>query len=449
MIAPTAPPRVSRLELAAAGLTLLMLAEAFLPRLLAPPSSGIPGDVPESTLLRLLWLPFYALIGVGLLLVARRSWYAIIRSPWLIVLSLLAIASTVWSIDPELTFRRGIAVLATTLMGIYLAARLDWHTALRLLASVWFALMLASFVSGIVAPSFAVMSEVHPGAWMGGWSEKNALGGHAARATFLFAFMAWRDTTHRRLWTIGLILAAALVLLSRSTTALLGMLLGAGVLIGAWWALKGRRHALALAWTGLTAFGLFVIVILLAPGLILSAFGKDATLTGRTDIWVELAAAIEQKPMLGYGYLAFWGLDSEPRYWLGKAVAWNAPSGHNGWLDLAISLGLVGVAIFAIDVGATVWRGVRLALRSPAGVFALGFLAQFMLFGMSESIILAQNSILWATFSFVSAKLALDSEGRVQSHTPQSAAPSVGGASTAPASAARWASSSIKPTGAP
>ena len=45
---------------------------------------------------------------------------------------------------------------------------------------------------------------------------------------------------------------------------------------------------------------------------------------------------------LGYGYLAFWGLDSEPRYWLQKAVDWNAPSGHNGWLDLAISLGLVG-----------------------------------------------------------------------------------------------------------
>ncbi len=443
-------PRISRFELIAAGVTLFMLAEAFLPRLLAPPSTGIPGDVPESTLLRFMWLPFYGLIGLGLILVARQSWRAVLRSPWLVLLALLAIVSAAWSIDPELSFRRGVAVLATTMMGVYLAARFDWITALRLLAAVWLVLMLASFVAGIVAPGFAVMSEIHPGAWMGGWSEKNALGGHAARASFLFAFLAWRDPAHRRVWLLGLTFALALVLLSRSATSLLGATVGIGVIACAWWMLKGRRHALALLWAGFAVLGLLVLTYAIAPGVLLGLIGKDETLTGRTDIWIELAAAIEQKPMLGYGYLAFWGLDSEPRYWLEKAVAWNAPSGHNGWLDLAISLGVVGVVIFAIDACLTTWRGVGLALRSPAGVFALGFFAQFMLFAMSESIILAQNSILWATFAFVSAKLALGSEpARDQSLTPQSTAPSVGATSTAPASTARWASSSIRSTGAP
>ena len=431
-------PRISRFELIAAGVTLFMLAEAFLPRLLAPPSTGIPGDVPESTLLRFLWLPFYALIGLGLILVARESWRAVMRSPWLVLLAVLAIVSATWSIDPELSFRRGIAVLATTLMGVYVAARFDWMTALRLLAVVWLALMLTSFIAGIVAPGFAVMSEIHPDAWMGGWGEKNALGGHAARASFLFAFLAWRDSNHRRAWMIGLIVALALVVLSRSATSLLGALLGLGVIGAAWWMLKGRRHALALVWAGVAGLGLLVLIYATAPGILLGLIGKDETLTGRTDIWIELAAAIEQKPALGYGYLAFWGLDSEPRYWLEKAVAWNAPSGHNGWLDLAVSLGFIGVALFAIEVAATTWRAARLALRSPAGVFALGFLAQFMLFTMSESIILAQNSILWATFAFVSAKLALGRKSAiVQSQTPQSAAPSVGPASTAPASSAR------------
>ena len=433
-----AAPRISRLELIAAGVTLFMLAEAFLPRLLAPAPTGIPGDVPESTLLRFLWLPFYALIGLGLILAARQSWRALLGSPWLVLLALLAIASAMWSIDPELSFRRGIAVLATTGMGVYLAARFDWLTALRLLGAVWLVLMLASFLSGIAAPGFAVMREIHPGAWMGGWSEKNALAGHAARAAFLFAFLAWRDPAHRRAWAIGLIVSLALVLLSRSATALLGAMVGLGVLGASWWMLKGRRFSLALVWAGVAFGSLAVLVYLTAPGLLLGLVGKDETLTGRTDIWIELVSAIEQKPALGYGYLAFWGLDSEPRYWLQKAVAWNAPSGHNGWLDLAISLGLIGVAIFVIDVCATTGRAIGLALRSPAGVFALGFLAQFMLFAMSESIVLAQNSILWATFVFVSAKLALGRQAAVdQSITPQSAAPSVGAASMAPASTAR------------
>lgn len=434
----TAAPRITRLELVAAGVTLFMLAEAFVPRLLAPPSTGIPGDVPESTLLRFLWLPFYALIGLGLMLAARDAWRAILRAPWLVALALLAIASTLWSIDPELSFRRGIAVLATTLMGVYLAARFDWLTALRLLAAVWLVLMFASLISGIAAPGFAVMSEIHPGAWMGGWGEKNALGGHAARASFLFAFLAWRDPAHRRAWLTGLLVALALVLLSRSATALLGAILGLGIIGAAWWMLKGPRFSLILLWASAIAAGAAILIYMLAPGLLLGLIGKDETLTGRTDIWVELVAAIEQKPALGYGYLAFWGLDSEPRYWLEKAVAWNAPSGHNGWLDLAISLGLVGVAIFAIDVALTLWRSVSLSLRSPAGVFAIGFLAQFMLFAMSESIILAQNSILWATFAFVSAKLALGQrDAAAQSMTPQRAAPSVGAASTAPASTVR------------
>jgi exopolysaccharide production protein ExoQ len=444
----SAPPRISRLEYVLAGLTLFMFAEAFLPRLLAPGPVDASGAIPESTFLRYLWLPFYGLILVGLVLAARDALWAMLRSPWLVVLALLAIASTLWSVDPELSFRRGIAVLATTLLGVYLAARFEWIAALRLLACVWFGLMTASLIAGIVAPGFSHAGEIHPGAWIGGWSEKNALGGHASRASFLFAFLAWRDGRYRRWWLAGLAISLVLVVMSKSATALLGAGLGFGVLGAAWWMLKGRRWSLALAWGGATAVGLVVLIYVTAPELLLGLLGKDETLTGRTDIWVELINAINQKPALGYGYLAFWGLESEPRYWLQRAIDWNAPSGHNGWLDLAISLGFVGVAIFAIDMVMSLWRAGRLSLTSPAGVFAIGFLAQFLLFAMSESILLAQNNILWATYAFVGAKLALQSHTS-QSMTPHNAAASVGGARTAPASTARAASSAIRSTGAP
>jgi len=439
---------ITRVELALAGITLFMLAEAFLPRLLAPGPADVTGEVPESTLLRYLWLPFYGLIAVGLFFAMGHAWRAVVGAPWLVLLALLAIVSALWSIDPELSFRRGVALLATTMMGVYLAARFDWLTALRLLGAVWFVLMSASFIAGLVAPGFARMSEVHVGAWMGGWSEKNALGGHAARASFLLLFLAWRDLRYRKWWIAGATVALALVMLSRSATALLGAVLGLGVLFAAWWMLKGKRWSLALVWSGVTFVGLIVLAYLTMPDVVLGLLGKDETLTGRTDIWASLGEAIEKKPVLGYGYLAFWGLDSEPRYWLERAVDWNAPSGHNGWLDLAISLGVVGVAIYAIDLAITLWRAGRLSLASPAGVFALGFLAQFMLFAMSESIIVAQNSILWATYSFVGAKLALGGQTS-QSMTPLSTAPSVGAARTAPASTARTASSSIRSAGAP
>jgi exopolysaccharide production protein ExoQ len=323
--------------------------------------------------------------------------------------------------------------MATTLLGVYLAVRYDWISALRLLGVVWLILMGMSLISGVVAPGFAVMKEIHPGAWSGGWWEKNQLGGHAARAVFLFGFLAWRDERWRKLWIGSTVLSVLLVVLSTSMTALLGTLIGLGVLASAWWMVKGKHHSLLLVWLGFSVVGVLAMVFVTAPGVLLSLIGRDPTFTGRTDIWDALFSAISQKPLLGYGYLAFWGLDSEPRYWLSQAVDWNAPSGHNGWLDLAISLGLVGVVIFAIDFVATSWRAVKLSLASPVGVFAVGFLAQYLLFAMSESIIVQQNSILWATYAMISTKLAL---GRVQSITPERTAPSVGAASTAPSATA-------------
>jgi hypothetical protein len=280
--------------------------------------------------------------------------------------------------------------------------------------------MLASFIAGIVAPSFAVMSEIHPGAWMGGWGEKNALGGHAARASFLFAFLAWRDSDHRRAWMIGLIVALALVLLSRSATSLLGALLGLGVIGAAWWMLKGRRHALALVWAGVAGLGLLVLIYATAPGILLGLIGKDETLTGRTDIWIELAAAIEQKPALGYGYLAFWGDRAALR--LARRSIGSAP-GHNGW---SISRFVASSAsLFVIEVAATTWRNARLALRRPQ---ACSLYSRFMLRNVRASsrfkVFCGRRSLSWQS-----------SRGARAVQAPQRAAPSVGPASFAPASA--------------
>jgi O-antigen ligase len=400
--------RVGRSEFAAAGVTLFMFAEAFVPRLLSPGVNDLTGEIQESTLLRYLWLPFYGLIAIGLFMAGRQVWSAIWRSPWMVLLALMAMASAAWSIDADLSLRRGFALLATTMLGVYLAVRFDWLTALRLLAVVWLGLLAASLIAGIVAPGWARMGDVHPGAWSGGWWEKNQLGGHASRASFLFAFLAWRDGVFRRPWIAAVLISAALVVLAQSATALLGVGLGLAVLAGAWWMLKGRVWSLAMAWGGVTALGVGAILAIAKPELLLSLIGKDPSLTGRTEIWDQLFAAISQKPVLGYGYLAFWGPDSEPRYWLQQAVEWLAPNGHNGWMDLTISLGVVGLGVFALDVVLSGWRAAKLATVSPAGVFALGFLAQFLLFSMSESIILQQNSILWATYVMVSAKLAME-----------------------------------------
>jgi O-antigen ligase len=401
------PPRW---EWVLAGLTAFLFAEAFLPKLFAgPPAGGATGGVEaESSFLRNLWLPFYALILIGLAAHLKQSLKAMLGSPALILLALLAMVSSLWSIDPGITLRRGVAVTCTGLAGAALASLYDWKSALRLLGCVWVVLLGLSLVSAILAPSFGVMQEVHVGAWAGGWWEKNDLGGHGARASFLFAFLAWRDEGHRRAWIGALLLSLFLVVMSTSVTALLGVMTGIGVLAAAWWSRKGKGHALALGYAAVAGGLLLVFALAIAPQFVFGLIGRDATLTGRTDIWNVLGDRVAARPWLGFGYGAFWAPGSEERYWISRALEWSAPSAHNGWLDLAIGLGAVGVALFAIEFVVATLRAVRLAMASPLGVYALGVLAQMLMFSMSESVILTQNNIVWATYAFVSFKLALD-----------------------------------------
>ncbi len=413
LLAPQEGVRPTRFELVLAGITLFMFTEAFLSKLFSPPPDVSAVAADGNAFLRDLWIPFYGLILIGLLLAGWRSLKALAVSPLVVGLMLMAAASALWSIDPGLSQRRAVAVILTTLMGVYMAARFDWQTALRLLAGMWFAVLAVTLVSGLVAPHFAIMDEVHPGAWSGGWWEKNQLGGHAARAVFLFAFLAWRDVSWRRGWLVASALGLLLVALSTSVTAQLATLIGFAVLASAWWMVRGWRRSILFVWLCGSAVGGFLVAYLVAPGALLGLIGRDASFTGRTDIWTQLFAAIRDRPWLGYGYQAFWAEDSAPRYWLQKAVEWAAPSGHNGWLDLAVSLGLVGATLFAVDFLLAFGRAIRASSAAPVGVFAIGVLAQFLLFSMSESIILVQNTIVWMTYVMVSVKLALDGAGVV------------------------------------
>ena len=55
---------------------------------------------------------------------------------------------------------------------------------------------------------------------------------------------------------------------------------------------------------------------------------KDVTtLTGRLPLWELLGEAIQEKPIMGYGYLAFW--DKDRIEFLSDQLKWEIPHGHN------------------------------------------------------------------------------------------------------------------------
>jgi len=398
-----------------------MFTEGLLPRLFASETD------PESTLLRMLWLPVYGFILLGCASMPGRFFSVLVRIPFLVFILILACASWSWSIDSAVTERRAIAIVATTLGGLFMAMRYDWRTMLRLFAAVWLFMAVVSIVSGIVAPGFSVMQDVHNGAWRGMWWEKNALGGHMARASFLMAFLLLMDRPWRKLWAAALAMCVALVLLSTSKTALLGLLFGFGVLLAGALMRRGVVSTLSMIWAGVVLVGGAAMALVLAPEVVFQLLGRDATLTGRTDIWTALMDAIADRPWLGYGYGAFWGVDSQPAYMVRLATEWAVPTAHNGWLETALSIGLLGLAGLIMSYLLFVFRAARLAVRDWTGLFALGVAGQFLLFSLSESIALQQNTIVWVTFVAVASKVALSVSVPARSRRSQPSRPSVVG----------------------
>lgn len=399
---------VSRFEHAVLILVLLVFSEGVLPRLL---SSG--ESVDGSPILRLLWLPIYALAFAGLIWKARDMARVCIRLPFLMALLAVCALSFLWSIDPGLSMRRSLAIVMTTVAGLYIGTRYSWQTLLRAFALTWLIVGLISLFTGLLVPSFGRMQDVHEGAWQGLYFEKNQLGGHMARAALFAGFLAFMDQKYRWHWGGLLLLTIALVLLSTSKSSLLGLGVGLGILALALWMKLGLRLGLVTLWIGVCVGSVLAAILVLAPEFVFGLLGRDATLTGRTDIWVALADNIEQKPWLGYGYGAFWGPESVPGNWVREALQWDAPTAHNGWIEVTIALGFVGLALLLLDFLMTVGRAVLASVSTWTGVFALAFCAQFFLFSLSESASLQQNSIVWLIYVAIAAKLTMRPKGIV------------------------------------
>jgi O-antigen ligase len=410
---PSSRARFDATKLLEAALVIILLAmfsEGVLPRLVTADQ-----NVDGSPLLRQLWLPVYAIVFMCALTQIKQFYRLVWRLPFLFALLALVGISTLWSIDSAVTARRAVAVLMTTMFGLYLASRYNWRDMLRVFGFAWIFIAVANFIASAGFPGFGTMTEVHVGAWRGLFWEKNAMGGHMARASFLFGFLLLLDERSRKIWAFGLALTIGLVLLSTSKTSLLGMLMGFGILGIGGWMRRSAVSAISFAWFGVTSAGAFVLMLALAPDAVFGLIGRDASLTGRTEIWGALMGAIQDRPWLGFGYGVFWGPDSEPAYWIREQVEWDAPTAHNGWLDIWISVGAIGLALFVANFILIIVRSCAAALSGWTGIFAFGFVAQFVLFSLSESIILQQNAIVWVTYAAICGRLALDAANTADS----------------------------------
>lgn len=381
------------------------------------PLTGWSLDPSNSALMRNGFIPAYLAVLVLFLLTIRTSLGAVLRSPVLYLIILLCGVSALWSIDGEATLRRTIALFFTTLAGTLVAASWRWKQICELLAAQFAALMLLSFVVCLAFPQYGVMSDLFPGAWRGLWLEKNALGGMMSLGMIVCTAAAVLAPERRLLWLGSVSLSILLVLLSTSKTSLLGIALGVAAVGSVWLMRRGPVMAVLATWAIVTLTAAMAAVLIFAPELVLDLLGKNATLTGRTEIWTAAIRQGQQHAYGGFGYGVLWDHKRafDPALWIAHDAGFAAGHAHNGWLETWLGLGFVGLAAFAVSYAVALGRVVFSAYSNIGAYLAVPYFLVFTLRSITEVSILDYNDPEWLIFVVIVTRLGLDAFQTIQS----------------------------------
>lgn len=268
------------------------------------------------------------------------------RNVWSLAIALLAVASSIWSQFPAKSFEWALCLILNTLFALYLYGRFSSDDLLRVLTLAGWICLALSIILAVLFPSFGISDLGHSGAWQGTYDHKNA----CALMTILFLscgmYMPTFTLVERfgRLVYVGL--SVFLLVMTQSVTGEIALLVLAVYFI----CIRSvRRLSERARLTGMLVAAVFTC-LMIGVGFEYSdqmaAFlGKDSTFTGRSGIWKMALLAILKRPLLGYGYMAFWrGLQGESANasLTGKFVSAHA---HNGVLEIWLNLGIGGVAL--------------------------------------------------------------------------------------------------------
>src|SRR5262249_49654385 len=72
--------------------------------------------------------------------------------------------------------------------------------------------------------------------------------------------------------------------------------------------------------------------------------GQDfSDLSGRAELWAELQHYVDARPVLGYGFGAFWNPDN--LHQVQEVINWAPVVAHNGYIDEVLATGLIGATL--------------------------------------------------------------------------------------------------------
>jgi len=353
-----------------------------------------------------------AMTAISLILVAQ-NFVRLTTLRWPLHIIALALclafagASVLWALYPQTSFMR-FAQQAMVLTSVVVPAMLAART-VDLMRGVFLC-----FAIGAILNVFFVLNNPadlvnayngYPGYFMG----KNYLGEFAAATLFLALHEVLRSGTRRLLGIVFAVVAAVLLFVANSKTAM-GLAIVVPALAGLM--LIVRRLTGISPAVFLLCVPVCYLIVSSISGISMNHISYllygDSTFTGRTLIWDFANYEIGRRPLFGWGYQSFWlvGPDSPS---IVEAPGWikGMPNSHNGYVDIMVELGYIGLTLVLGFVVATFHASGRVAERDAARGWLLLSLALFVtMYNFLESLWMRGFEFLWVLFVIVAAEAA-------------------------------------------
>jgi exopolysaccharide production protein ExoQ len=352
---------------------------------------------------------FFVLIAWGAIILARRkiAWGSLFaRNKWLVVYLLYCLASITWTDVPDVMIKRWVKDLGNPIMVLVLMTEQRPYDALvatvRRLAFVfvplsvlfikWFPEMGRSYSYGGF-PTYSGVAD-----------SKNTLGLSCLMIVIVFAWS--RLFQNRRLdwWEVILLALWSWVLyMANSATSLTCVVLALLLFVCAKVPPISRRPTAIIAVTA-SVVCLYMVTDSLfnIEDNVLALLGRDDTFTNRTKVW-ETVRPLQTNPYLGAGFMSFWNGERMQLIW--DRVGRGINQAHNGYLELYLNLGYVGVA-FIIVIAVSTLLVLRRQLKTdyPVAILRLCLVIVALLYNYTEASFYGINN-MWVLFLLASINL--------------------------------------------
>lgn len=347
-------------------------------------------------------------LAIIILVFRRFKWgQAFVHNIPLVALISFALLSVLWSDFPFITFKHWFRDLGDYLVILVVLSDPRPIDALQtLLRRVFYLLIPLSIVLHKYYPAISKQYDPWSGvaSFVGAGTSKNMLG-VVCLVSGLFFFwdtvVRWPDRKVKHANQIILVNIAFFIMtvwllsLANSATSRVCLVIGCLVILVAqsnW----GMRHR---TFVKILIPACFCLYLILAYGFDINGalakeVGRDPTFTGRTNIW-KAVLSINTNPIVGTGYESFWLGARLSRVW---ELAGGVNEAHNGYLEVYLNLGLIGVFLLFVFLVTSFWAICkRLSPSFKLASLGLAAWAVVLFYNMTESAAF-KGQFLWVMF---------------------------------------------------